>query len=70
MIFRVTDNYGKAHFVEYEWDKEDGIPNAEDILDRMEKCTCSLNEFVSCCEGDCISFDNGVVELVTQRRVG
>lgn len=59
--FVVKDNQGKIHLSkEYELG-EDGIPDPETILEDMEECTCSLNESVSCCEGECINFDEGKV---------
>jgi len=64
MKFKVTDNNGKESFVEYEWNKEDGVPNEEDILENMEECTCCLNESVNHCEGECVMFDEGKVEVV------
>ena len=62
--FQVVDNFGKAHYTTYLWTEESGIPNKEDILENMEECTCDLNEAVSCCEGDCIRFDEGKVSII------
>ncbi len=62
--FKVTDNHGRDHVVDYNWNKDDGIPNEETILEKMEECDCSLNESVNHCEGDCFKFDNGKVELI------
>ena len=57
----VIENNGKKYIsAEYTLDK-DGLPDEETILEDMEKCTCSLNESVNVCEGDCIQFENAKV---------
>ena len=40
---------------------ENGLPGHEEILEDMEECTCSLNESVNVCEGDCLQFEDAVV---------
>lgn len=68
MKFKVTDNSGRTQIVEYEWSKEDGIPNEETILENMETCNCQLNESTALCEGDCVKFDEGKVEMYRGMR--
>ena len=68
--FEVKDNYGNiTQSKEYIWNKEDGLPCEEAILEDMEECDCSFNESVNHCEGECIRFNEGEVldlEVVNQ----
>lgn len=64
MKFNVTDNMGVVHLVEHEWTKEDGMPSEYEILEQMEVCSCQLNESNNHCDGDCINFDEGKVEII------
>lgn len=68
MKFKIKDNFGNIHISDdYDWDKEDGIPNEETLLEHMDEnfCSCIPNENTSYC--DCESqFDNGeVIEWFT-----
>lgn len=58
--FTVKDNYGRVSTVDYEWNKDDGIPDQETILENMEECSCSLNESVNTCECE-PEWDNGEI---------
>ena len=68
MKFKVKDNYGKVHISkDYEWNKQEGIPCEDMILDDMER-PCSnncANESTNVC--DCPSeFDEGeVIGVIT-----
>ena len=62
MKFTIKDNYGNQHISkEYIWNREEGIPPEEKILEDMEECTCSLNESDAYCDGSCCTFENGKV---------
>jgi hypothetical protein len=61
--FTIKDNYGRISTADYKWNKNDGIPDQETILENMEKCTCSLNESVNHCECE-PEFDNGEIVSV------
>jgi len=70
MRFKVIDNNGKEHITkEYHWDKKDGIPYEEKILEDMEECSCSLNESNSYCDGSCCLFDEGEVVVAYEGSV-
>ena len=57
--FVVKNNLGKVELSKsYVWNKEDGLPNEEKILEDIETCNCLLSED-SFCEGGCINFDEG-----------
>jgi hypothetical protein len=70
MQFRIKDNNGNIHISKkYSWNKENGIPNEEQILEDIDNCSCSLNESNAYCDSSCSLFDEGeVLEIIEETK--